>query len=161
VSPDLPAGATVLDAGTGAGFPGLPLALARPDLRLTLADSSSRRIAFCKQMVVSLGLGARVTARDLRLSGHPEREGLPAFDTAVSRAVAELPAWLKLATPYLRPGGTVLAMLGPTEDDALREAARGTVLQLSSVRRFALPGSGARRTVATFHVERRVESRGS
>ncbi|HEX4621184.1 MAG TPA: 16S rRNA (guanine(527)-N(7))-methyltransferase RsmG, partial [Myxococcaceae bacterium] len=88
VAPDLPSGATVLDAGTGAGFPGLPLALARPDLKVTLADSSSRRVAFCKQMVIQLGLSPRVTARDLRLTGHPEREGLSTFDAAVSRAVA-------------------------------------------------------------------------
>jgi 16S rRNA (guanine527-N7)-methyltransferase len=150
VAPNLPDGATVLDAGTGAGFPGLPLALARPDLRVTLVDSSSRRVAFCKQMVILLGLGARVTARDLRLTGHPEREGLSTFDVAVSRAVAELPAWLRLAAPYVRPGGAVIAMLGPTEDAALRAAAESTPLQLDSVRRFALPASGGQRTVAVF-----------
>jgi 16S rRNA (guanine527-N7)-methyltransferase len=150
VAPNLPDGATVLDAGTGAGFPGLPLALARPDLRVTVVDSSSRRVAFCKQMVIQLGLGARVTARDLRLTGHPEREGLGTFDVAVSRAVAELPAWLRLASPYVQPGGAVIAMLGPTEDAALRAAAESTPLQLDSVRRFALPSSGGQRTVTVF-----------
>jgi 16S rRNA (guanine527-N7)-methyltransferase len=149
VAPDLPGEATVLDAGSGAGFPGLPLALARPDLRLTLVDSSSRRVAFCKQMVIQLGLGARVMARDLRLTGHPEREGLSTFDVAVSRAVAELPAWLRLAAPYVRPGGAVIAMLGPVEDAVLR-AAESPPIPLESVRRFALPASGGRRTVAVF-----------
>jgi 16S rRNA (guanine527-N7)-methyltransferase len=149
VAPDIPPGATVLDAGTGAGFPGLPLALARPDLRLTLVDSSSRRISFCKQMIVLLALGGRVKAHDLRLTGHPDREGLTLADVAVSRAVADLPAWLKLATPYVRPGGLVLAMLGATEDETLRSAVQHP-LQLCSIRRFLLPRSGASRAVSVF-----------
>ncbi|HVP60619.1 MAG TPA: 16S rRNA (guanine(527)-N(7))-methyltransferase RsmG [Myxococcaceae bacterium] len=109
----LPAGPlTVLDAGSGAGFPGLPLAIARDDLAVTLVDSVAKKVGFLKHAIAHLGLAPRVRAIHLTLEGDPTREGLEPFDVAVSRALMDPPRWAALALPYVRPGGTLVVMAG-------------------------------------------------
>ena len=107
-----PGTTTVLDAGSGAGFPGLPLAMARPDLSVTLVDAVAKKVGFLKHAIAQLRLAPRVRAIHLKLQGNPEVEGLAPFDAAVSRALAEPTRWAGLAAPYLRPGGTLIVMAG-------------------------------------------------
>ncbi|MDR3051462.1 MAG: 16S rRNA (guanine(527)-N(7))-methyltransferase RsmG [Oscillospiraceae bacterium] len=108
----LPQGALCVDVGTGAGFPGVPLALVRPDLRWVLLDAQAKRVAFLRQVIAALGLNAQALharAEDAaRLAAHRER-----YDLATSRAVAALPALLELTLPFVRPGGWALAWKGP------------------------------------------------
>lgn len=136
---------TVLDAGSGAGFPGLPLAIAREDLSITLVDAVAKKVGFLKHAVAQLGLAPRVRALHLTLKGDPAAEGLAPFDVAVSRALSDPPRWAALAAPYLRPGGSLVVMGGP---DAPPDPLQGWTGP--SVDRFQLPLTGAGRTLLTY-----------
>jgi 16S rRNA (guanine527-N7)-methyltransferase len=134
----------LLDVGTGAGFPGLPLALARPDLEVWLVDSVAKKVGFLKHAAAGLALSGRVRAVHATLKGDPEKEGIPRMDAAVSRALKEVPAWGTLAEPYLRPEGQLLAMASGS--------ARGPLLPgfgRPDIQRFQLP-SGAGRTLLAY-----------
>ncbi len=147
--PEVRGAATLLDVGSGAGLPGIPLAIALPALDVTCCDAVGKKVAFVK--AVSAELGLRVRGVAARAEGHPEREGLPLADVVVSRAFADPARWLPLAAHYLAAGGRVLATLGREADEsALRAAGEAAGLTLSSLRRFELPRSGAPRAVAAF-----------
>jgi 16S rRNA (guanine527-N7)-methyltransferase len=103
---------SLLDAGSGAGFPGLPLAVARPELSVTLVDAVAKKVGFLKHAIAQLQLAPRVRAIHLKLQGNPVAEGLGPFDAAVSRALADPARWAALAAPYLKPGGTLVVMAG-------------------------------------------------
>jgi 16S rRNA (guanine527-N7)-methyltransferase len=136
---------TLLDAGTGAGFPGLPLAIVRQDLSVSLVDSVAKKVGFLKHAIAHLGLAPRVRAMHLSLRGNPAKEGLGLFDVAVSRALAESARWATLASPYVRPGGTLVVMAG---NDA--EAAPLPGWARPRLERFHLPLTGAGRSVLTY-----------
>jgi 16S rRNA (guanine527-N7)-methyltransferase len=107
-----PGTVSLLDAGSGAGFPGLPLAVARPELSVTLVDAVAKKVGFLKHAIAQLQLAPRVRAIHLKLQGNPAAEGLGPFDAAVSRALADPARWAALAAPYLKPGGTLVVMAG-------------------------------------------------
>jgi 16S rRNA (guanine527-N7)-methyltransferase len=147
--PEVAGAATLLDVGSGAGLPGIPLAIALPSLEVTCCDTVAKKVAFVK--AVSAELGIRVRGVAARAGGDPEREGLPRAAVVVSRAFADPERWLPLGARYLSPGGRVLAMLGrEADEDGLRRAASAAGLELAAIRRFTLPRSGALRGVATF-----------
>src|SRR5512140_2503248 len=83
---------TLLDVGSGAGLPGVPLACARRDLAVTCCDSVAKKVAFVKAVAVELGVDVRGVA--VRAAGDPERERLPRADAVVSRALADPAAWV-------------------------------------------------------------------
>jgi len=107
-------GRRILDIGTGAGFPGLPLAIAEPARDFTLLDSSARKIAFVRHAIGLLGL-ANVRAVCARAEDYAPGEG---FDTVVARALAALPRLAELAGPLLAGDGVLLAPKGkyPAEE---------------------------------------------
>ena len=145
----LGAAATVLDVGSGAGLPGIPLAVARPGLSVTCCDAEAKKVAFVKAAAAGLGLAVRAVA--VRAQGEPEREGLGRADLGVSRALADPARWLPLGARYLAPGGRVVAMLGrDAEERALAELGRVSGLVLEAIDRFTLPRSGAERANALF-----------
>jgi len=147
--PDAAGAATLLDVGSGAGLPGIPLAIALPSLDVTCCDSVAKKVAFVKAVAAELGLRVRGVAA--RAEGEPEREGLPRADVVVSRAFADPERWLPLAARYLAPGGRVLVTLGREADQQVLLRAGATAgLALLGLRRFALPRSGALRAVASF-----------
>ena len=151
VAPEVAGARGLLDMGTGAGLPGLPLKVLRPDLEVTLVDSVAKKIGFVKAAAAALGLKG-VTAIHQRLAGKPGAEGLSLAEVVISRAFAELDDFLPLAAPYLQPGGPggrVVAMLGKAPVDP-EGAARRAGLQLASLRRYDLPFSGAERHAAVF-----------
>lgn len=133
----VPATGTLLDFGSGAGFPGIPLLLLRPDRRVTLAESQGKKASFLREAVRVLGLQAEIWSRRV--------EDLPVgtqFDVVTMRAVDKTDAMLAVAQGVLAPGGTLLRFLGEA-DDAV--AVTGDLDMTSDV---AVPLSRGR--VATF-----------
>lgn len=110
---NIPKHALVVDVGTGAGFPGLPIKIGRTDVKLTLLDSLGKRVEFLNRVVTKLGLeGVEVIngrAEDYGRSA----EGREKYDLAISRAVADLRVLAELCLPLVRVGGIMAAMKGP------------------------------------------------
>jgi 16S rRNA (guanine527-N7)-methyltransferase len=150
VLPELEGATSLLDLGTGGGFPGIPVALALPGLQVTLVDAVQKKVGFLKQVIAKLGLAKRVTAMHVHAEGEAEAEKLPLTDAVVARAFTEPERLLKLAAPYLKPGGRVVAMLGRSEQAALEKAAAATGYRMASLRAFTLPRSGDPRAIARF-----------
>ena len=117
----VPDGARVVDVGSGAGLPGIPLALARPDLTVTLLEPLARRVAFLTECVDRLGLD-RVTVVRGRAEEGPIRSELGGADVVTARAVAPLDRLAGWCLPLLRPGGRLLAMKGSTAAEELAAA---------------------------------------
>ncbi len=144
VVPVLPSG-SLLDAGSGAGFPGIPAAIARPDLEVTLVDSVQKKVAFLKNVLAELRL-TRVKAFAVRLAGNPAGEDLPRVHAAVARAYAAPREWLALAAHYVLPGGVAICMLGPS-DEVPEEVGD---LKLQEQLAYQLPYSKSQRRLAIY-----------
>jgi 16S rRNA (guanine527-N7)-methyltransferase len=140
IQPDL-AGTRIADAGTGAGFPGLPLALVNPGRQFTLIDSNNKKIRFVTHAVTLMGLSnvTPVHARSEALK--PE---VP-FDTVLARALAPLPRLLPYVAPLCGRHTRVLAMKGRWPENELRELPRSW--RLVSSRQLKVPGLEAARCV--------------
>jgi 16S rRNA (guanine527-N7)-methyltransferase len=115
-------GERVADIGSGAGLPGIPLALARPDIRMTLIEPLLRRSEFLREVVDELGIEATVVRG--RAEEWTVRERVGEMDSVVSRAVASLDKLTKWSLPLLRPGGRMLAIKGERAEDEIREHRR-------------------------------------
>ena len=115
---------TLIDVGTGAGLPGIPLAVYAPHLTVTLLDSLNKRVRFLTEVTAAMGLpNVRcVHARAEEAARTAERRA--AYDIAVSRAVARLPVLLEYALPFVRIGGTLLALKGRAYAEEQKEARR-------------------------------------
>jgi len=147
--PALAGRATLLDVGSGAGFPGMAVACARPDLAVVCCDSVMKKVAFVKATAVELGVNVRGVA--VRATGEPERNGLPRSEAVVSRALADPDRWVALGAPYVAPGGLLLAMLGKgLERDHLERLGTAHGLALLGVDQFELPFSRAARAVVRW-----------
>ena len=116
VSELVPAGKSVADIGSGAGLPGIPMAICLPDSHFTLIEPMERRSEWLKDLVVELGL-TNVTV----LRARAEEVG-EVFDIATARAVSALPKLLRLVVPLVREGGLVLAMKGSKAAEEIEEA---------------------------------------
>lgn len=114
-------GSRVLDIGSGAGLPGIPLALARPDLEIVLLEPMARRVAWLEHAVETLGLPTAVVRGRAEDAGI--RRSWRGADVVTARAVAPLHRLAGWALPFLRPGGTLLAMKGESAAvEVLRDA---------------------------------------
>jgi 16S rRNA (guanine527-N7)-methyltransferase len=133
----------VADVGSGAGFPGLPLAIMRPDIQLTLVDATEKKCAFLRHMVSALGLpNARVVhARAENLGRDREHRGH--YEWAVARAVARLPVLLEYLLPLTRSGGRCLAQKTETARAEIQDAKRALAVlggEVENVLPVELPG---------------------
>jgi len=119
-SPYIGEGAACIDVGTGAGFPGIPLLIARPDIKLTLLESQAKRAGFLKEVVDTIGLRATIinlrAEEAARVPSHREQ-----YDIALSRAVAKLNTLLELTLPFVKVFGSAICYKGkaPKEEAAL------------------------------------------
>lgn len=134
-------GKTVIDVGCGAGFPGVPLKIACPEMELTLLDSLGKRMHWLESVLPTLSVDAKcVTARAEEAVAQCREQ----YDYATSRAVARLPILLELTAPFVKVGGAVLAMKGAAAEEELAEAQhaiRVLGLKLEEVRRFPVDGT--------------------
>ncbi len=147
---DVCLGAQVVDVGTGAGFPGIPLKIARPDISLVLLDSLRKRTQFLQAVVEQLSLAA-VTVIHGRAeeAGHDEKYRA-AFDLAVSRAVAPLATLAEYCLPFVRLGGYFIALKGPDISGELADAQTAITMlggNNHGARTFSLPVSGDARSL--------------
>lgn len=145
---DLAGSKSLVDIGSGAGFPSVPLAIVFPHLRITIIDALAKRIRFLEEVTSRLGLGevsclhsrAEDAARDKNL-----RDG---YDVATARAVARLAVLNEFCLPFVRPGGLFVAMKGTDIDSELRESRYSLSKlngKLKEVKQLTLPGEGADR----------------
>lgn len=125
----LPSGTALVDVGSGAGLPGIPLALVRPDLRVTLLEPLDRRAVFLSETVAALGLD-RVTVLRARAEDAPREE----WAVAVARAVAPMDRLARWTLPLLRPGGQLIALKGSSAQTEV--AAAETALRRAGADRW-------------------------
>ena len=118
VSELVPAGKTVADIGSGAGLPGIPMAICLPETQFTLIEPMERRSDWLKELVLELGL---TNVKVLRARAEEVGE---AFDIATARAVSALPKLLRMTVPLVRDGGEVLALKGSKASEEIDEAKR-------------------------------------
>ena len=134
-------GKTLIDVGCGAGFPGVPLAIACPEAKITLLDSLGKRVKWLEETLPQLDIEAECVTARAEEAVAQRRE---TYDFATSRAVARLNILLELTAPYVKVGGAVLAMKGAAAKEELNECA-GAIkklgLQLEEVREFPVDGA--------------------
>jgi 16S rRNA (guanine527-N7)-methyltransferase len=153
VGQDLQGVESLLDIGSGGGFPGLVLKLQSPHMKLTLVDAVAKKVGFMKHAIAKLQLKGALAVHT-RANGNPETEGLPLVDAVISRALMDLESWLSLAKIYTKKNGMVLAMLGqaPNEEEVAAIAGR-TGAKRWFLRTYELPFSRASRAVGKFWFE--------
>ena len=136
------AGKTIIDVGCGAGFPGVPVAIACPDAKVTLLDSLAKRMNWLETVLPQLGVtNAECLTARAEEAVATRRES---YDFATSRAVARLNILLELTAPYVKVGGAVLAMKGAAAKEELAEAKNAIAklgLKLEEVREFPVDGT--------------------
>lgn len=146
-------GKTVLDVGTGAGFPGLPLAIAQPARHFTLLDSNGKKIGFVRHMIGELGLD-NVDAAQARAETYSPTER---FDTVIARAFAALPRAVALAGHLVAESGVLLALKGKYPDAELGETGKLGDEWESTVVRLTVPGLNDRERHAVCLTRASVE----
>ena len=134
-------GKRAIDVGCGAGFPGVPVKIACPELKLTLLDSLGKRMTWLETILPQLGVEAECVTARAEEAVVSRREQ---YDVAFSRAVARLNVLLELTAPYVKVGGKVLAMKGAAAQEELLEAknAIGQLgLKVETVKQFPVDGT--------------------
>ena len=152
----------VLDLGTGAGFPGLPLAIVRPDLTLALLDATRRKVEFVEETIRALTLpNARgLVGRAEALGRDPAHRGR--YDRVVTRAVSALPVLVELALPLLRVGGQLVAQKARLDEAELEAGGRAAATvggRVTALERFALPVLGDPRALVVVEKTRETPAR--
>jgi 16S rRNA (guanine527-N7)-methyltransferase len=146
---------SLLDIGSGAGFPGIPLKMVEPSLEITLIDSVRKKVDFQKHIIRTLGLKGieaihgRVQDKEI-IQSFGER-----FDTVISRAFSDLQTLLILSFPFLKKGGVVLAMKGERKGEEIQLLPKGeeTRYRLKKTVSFLLPQSPFKRSILLFEKE--------
>ncbi len=113
----VPVGASLVDVGTGAGFPGMVLKIVRPDIEVTLIDSLNKRLVFLNEVIEQLSLSGIKTIHMRAEEAGKSKKLRESFDFATARAVASMPVLLEYCLPLVKKGGQLVAMKGPSAKD--------------------------------------------
>ena len=150
---------TLIDVGTGAGLPGIPLAVYAPHLTVTLLDALNKRVRFLTEVTAAMGLQNVRCIHARAEEAARTAEHRAAYDIAVSRAVARLPILLEYTLPFVRVGGTLLALKGRAYAEEQKEARRATEVLGGgriTARPVHLPGLDDVRAILTVTKERQT-----
>lgn len=146
---DFPYNSSIIDVGTGAGFPGVVLKIARPDIKLTLLDSLNKRLVFLQNVLGEINLSADLIHSRAEDGGR-DKNLRESFDYAVSRAVANMNVLSEYCLPYVRVGGSFLAFKGrgaESEISAAKSAIKKLGGKIAETYNFALPFDGGERAI--------------
>ena len=144
-------GKTVIDVGTGAGFPGIPLKIAEPSMDITLLDSLAKRINYLDEVIDLLGLTQTRTL--LARAEEAPKELREHFDIATARAVTRMDALAELCLPLVKKGGAFIAMKGPATVEELKEAEKAIKIlggKLEKVHTYTIPGTDVTHTAVVI-----------
>ncbi|MDD6848132.1 MAG: 16S rRNA (guanine(527)-N(7))-methyltransferase RsmG [Oscillospiraceae bacterium] len=147
---DVKTNARLVDVGTGAGFPGIPIKIMRPDINLTLLDSLNKRLVFLEEVCNSIGIDAEFVHTRAEQGG-ADGDFREKFDVVTSRAVARLNTLSEYCIPYVKTGGTFVAMKGPELQEELKESQNAVKVlggEVENVWEFSLPDDSRRTIVA-------------
>jgi 16S rRNA (guanine527-N7)-methyltransferase len=139
---------SVLDIGSGAGFPAIPIKIVRTDLHMTLLEASRKKSSFLKEVVRKLGLQG-ISVLNSRLEELLRKDPKPSFDLIVSRATLKLPDLVAQGLPLLKDGGFLAAMKGPgvEEERAALDSLKNMCFRIVGNYSFALPLTGDHRNI--------------
>lgn len=141
---------TLLDIGSGAGFPGIPLNIVIPDLKVTLMDSVNKKIIFMRHIIRTIGL-KNIEAVQARAEDKETITKFAAyFDVITSRAFAGLGSFLDIALPYAKKGGALLAVKGPKWMEELKGLKGLKDIEVAQIKEIRLPFSDVTTTVLIF-----------
>ncbi len=146
---DIPENAKVIDVGTGAGFPGLPLKIYRDDINLTLLDSLNKRLVYLQETAEKINAQVNTLHSRAEDAGK-DKSQRESYDVAVSRAVARLNTLCEYCLPFVKPGGSFIAMKAADYKDEIKEAENAIKVlggEISSVNDFNLNGAGERAVI--------------
>jgi 16S rRNA (guanine527-N7)-methyltransferase len=119
---ELESGSRVIDVGSGAGLPGMPVAIARPNLKVTMLESTGKKADFIRRAIQTLGLTNANVLQDRAETAGQSSEHREAYDACINRAVGPMNVLLEFSMPLVLTGGRVLAMKGPRAEQELEDA---------------------------------------
>jgi 16S rRNA (guanine527-N7)-methyltransferase len=154
--------ATILDIGAGAGFPGIPLKIAAPSLKVFLLESSRKKVSFLKHIIRTLNLDEITVIHNRAENIMTDDAYRERFDIVISRAALKLPALLRISAFFLADEGSVMAMKGKNMADEMndaREISGSLGLAFMSCHEIHLPGGHDIRKIVTFKKVRRTKER--
>lgn len=143
----------VIDIGSGAGFPGLPIKLARPKLDLTMLDAQQKRVRFLSELCESIGTDKTECLHARAEEAAFETDRREQYDYAVSRAVARLNVLCELCLPFVKPGGSFISMKAIDSDDEVQEATAAIELlggEKPKVIDYLIPGTDVKRRLVVI-----------
>ena len=150
---DLPVGASLIDVGTGAGFPGLPLKIMRPDIKLTLLDSLNKRVNFLSEVCKALELDVPCIHARAEETGR-DKNYREQYDFSAARAVAAMPVLTEYCLPYVKIGGMFAALKGRSENYKDSEnAVKILGGEISDVKEYTLPDGGGRTLICVRKIK--------
>ena len=149
-------GSAMLDIGSGAGFPGIPLKIVEPSLKITLIDSVNKKVTFMKHIISELGLTDIEAVHSRAEELAKTKKGN--YDVVISRALTNLSDFIKLGEPLLKADGVLIAMKGSKADEEVKEAVKimgKRKMQVRAIERLSLPmGAGERGLVI---IEKKIQ----
>ena len=143
-------GVSLIDVGTGAGFPGIPLKIFQQDIELTLMDSLNKRLNFLREVIDDLALAEVQTVHARAEEAGKNKQYREQYQLAVSRAVARLNVLCELCLPFVKVGGWFIALKGAQYEEEVREAAKAVTLlggKIETIKPVNLPGLTDKRAV--------------